>query len=272
MPTGDGFVDYARGAETGLANQGWKDSEDSVFDADGPRRRGSDRAGRGAGLRLRGVPGHGRSRGAARRGATRATPGAPRPSALRRRSRSGSGSRSWAPTPWRSTATASLAGCARPTPGICCSPACLRRNAAGAWRDSCSAPPSTPAGASARWRRGEPRYNPMSYHNGSVWPHDTAMCAAGLARYGARDGAAAPAERHVRDRGQVRHAPAGAVLRLRAAARRAADRLSRRLPAAGLGVGLGVHDAAGLPRPRPSTAGAARSTSTARGCRPGSTG
>lgn len=31
---------------------------------------------------------------------------------------------------------------------------------------------------------GERRYNPMSYHNGSVWPHDTAIAAAGLARYG----------------------------------------------------------------------------------------
>src|SRR3954465_14439386 len=31
----DGLVDYARGAATGLANQGWKDSEDSVFDASG---------------------------------------------------------------------------------------------------------------------------------------------------------------------------------------------------------------------------------------------
>lgn len=30
----------------------------------------------------------------------------------------------------------------------------------------------------------EKRYNPMSYHNGSVWPHDTAIAAAGLARYG----------------------------------------------------------------------------------------
>lgn len=28
------------------------------------------------------------------------------------------------------------------------------------------------------------RYNPMSYHNGSVWPHDTALIAAGMARYG----------------------------------------------------------------------------------------
>jgi glycogen debranching enzyme len=31
---------------------------------------------------------------------------------------------------------------------------------------------------------GEKRYNPMSYHNGSVWPHDNALIAMGLARYG----------------------------------------------------------------------------------------
>jgi glycogen debranching enzyme len=31
---------------------------------------------------------------------------------------------------------------------------------------------------------GEVRYNPMSYHNGSVWPHDNAVIASGLARYG----------------------------------------------------------------------------------------
>jgi len=29
-----------------------------------------------------------------------------------------------------------------------------------------------------------PAYNPMSYHNGSVWPHDNAIAAAGLKRYG----------------------------------------------------------------------------------------
>jgi glycogen debranching enzyme len=28
------------------------------------------------------------------------------------------------------------------------------------------------------------RYNPMSYHNGSIWPHDNALIALGLARYG----------------------------------------------------------------------------------------
>ncbi len=41
---------------------------------------------------------------------------------------------------------------------------------------------------------GEARYNPVSYHNGSVWPHDTALIAAGLARYGYRTEA-----RRVRD-------------------------------------------------------------------------
>jgi glycogen debranching enzyme len=36
----------------------------------------------------------------------------------------------------------------------------------------------------------ELRYNPMSYHNGSVWPHDNALAASGLARYGFADHAA----------------------------------------------------------------------------------
>ncbi|MEN9253724.1 MAG: hypothetical protein Q6K26_02430, partial [Gloeomargarita sp. SZTDM-1c_bins_89] len=31
------------------------------------------------------------------------------------------------------------------------------------------------------------RYNPMSYHNGSIWPHDNALIAAGLARYGYKE-------------------------------------------------------------------------------------
>lgn len=38
-------------------------------------------------------------------------------------------------------------------------------------------------------------YNPMSYHNGSVWPHDTAIAIAGLLRYAHIPGAVALAER-----------------------------------------------------------------------------
>src|SRR5262249_10137684 len=33
----------------------------------------------------------------------------------------------------------------------------------------------------------EARYNPISYHNGSVWPHDNALIAFGLARYGFKE-------------------------------------------------------------------------------------
>ncbi|CAB3772722.1 amylo-alpha-1,6-glucosidase [Paraburkholderia humisilvae] len=36
---------------------------------------------------------------------------------------------------------------------------------------------------------GQPRFNPMAYHNGSVWPHDNALCARGLVRYGGKAGA-----------------------------------------------------------------------------------
>jgi glycogen debranching enzyme len=36
---------------------------------------------------------------------------------------------------------------------------------------------------------GEARYNPMSYHNGSVWPHDNALIAWGMGRYGFRTSA-----------------------------------------------------------------------------------
>jgi glycogen debranching enzyme len=39
-----------------------------------------------------------------------------------------------------------------------------------------------------------PTYNPVSYHNGSVWPHDNALIAAGLARYGRHDAAATLAD------------------------------------------------------------------------------
>ena len=38
--------------------------------------------------------------------------------------------------------------------------------------------------------REQRRYNPMSYHNGSVWPHDNALIAAGFARYGIKDAVA----------------------------------------------------------------------------------
>jgi glycogen debranching enzyme len=34
---------------------------------------------------------------------------------------------------------------------------------------------------------GQPRYNPLSYHNGSIWPHDNSIIAGGLAKYDRKD-------------------------------------------------------------------------------------
>ncbi|HWE29827.1 MAG TPA: amylo-alpha-1,6-glucosidase, partial [Polyangia bacterium] len=37
--------------------------------------------------------------------------------------------------------------------------------------------------------RGQAVFNPLSYHNGSVWPHDNSLCALGAARHGRNDAA-----------------------------------------------------------------------------------
>ena len=34
---------------------------------------------------------------------------------------------------------------------------------------------------------GQARYNPLSYHNGSIWPHDNSLIASGLAKYECKD-------------------------------------------------------------------------------------
>ena len=56
---GDGYVEYQRTSDRGLRNQGWKDSFDGIRFADGRLRRAPDRPLRGAGLRLRRLPGPG---------------------------------------------------------------------------------------------------------------------------------------------------------------------------------------------------------------------
>ena len=50
---------------------------------------------------------------------------------------------------------------------------------------------SCPPGGDSRDVERRPRYNPIEYHNGTVWPHDTAIVAEGLRRYGYRQQAAA---------------------------------------------------------------------------------
>lgn len=52
---------------------------------------------------------------------------------------------------------------------------------------------------------GEGGYNPIEYHNGTVWPHDNSLIAAGLARYGYREEAARIAVSLIEAAGFFRH-------------------------------------------------------------------
>ena len=83
---------------------------------------------------------------------------------------------------------------------------------------------------------GQPGYNPIGYHTGSVWPHDTAIAAAGLRRYGFDDAADTLSSGLLVGCAAFPGVPAArAVLRLRPGGDRVPDRLSGGLFAAGLG-------------------------------------
>jgi glycogen debranching enzyme len=238
---GDGFIDYQRGADTGLANQGWKDSADSVFHADGRFPVGP--------IALVEVQGyaygafHAMARMAERLGENDPAAWAAKAEALRERVEA----RFW-------MEDAGFYGIAIDGEGKLCTP--HASNAGHLLFMGLASPARAErvtqrllsedfnSGWGLRTLAAETvRYNPMSYHNGSVWPHDTSLCVAGMAHYGERAGAA----RILGNMFQAAQSHAGADLRLSPRERRPADRLSGRLHAAGLGGGIGVPPAAGLP-------------------------
>ena len=184
---GDGFIDYARGAASGLANQGWKDSHDSVFHKDGHEPPGP--------ISLIEVQGYvyAASRAMAALAERRHAPDDA--AAWRARSevlRAAVEERFWIeemgfyalaldgqgkPCRVRGSNVGHLLFTGLPTP------ARAERVIA-----QLLASPFHSGWGIRTLASGETRFNPMSYHNGSVWPHDTALCTAGLANYGAREG------------------------------------------------------------------------------------
>jgi glycogen debranching enzyme len=183
-----GLIGYARGEATGLANQGWKDSHDSVFHADGSSPRGP--------IALVEVQGYayaalcGMARLAHARGDEDAAAhwkAATRNIAQRVEDAfwleelqfyalalDGDGR----PCRVRSSNVGHLlySGLPRSERGCAVAKQLLSSTFDSGWGVR-----TLPTGTA--------RFNPMSYHNGSVWPHDVALCAAGIARYGERDGA-----------------------------------------------------------------------------------
>ncbi len=182
---GDGLIDYARAAETGLANQGWKDSYDSVFHADGRFPQGP--------IALVEVQGYAFAAWRTMADLSRRLDEAgDEDYGLRAETlRAAVEDRFWMEDD-------GYYGVAIDGDGRLCRP--KTSNAGHLLFSGLPTPERAErvmqrlAGAEFRtgWglrtlARGEARYNPMSYHNGSVWPHDTAVCVAGMARYGDRD-------------------------------------------------------------------------------------
>ena len=181
-----GFLTYQRAAESGLANQGWKDSFDSVFHADGRIPKGP--------IALVEVQGYvfaafqGLAKLARLRGeAERAENWEIRAAAIRQRverhfwieelgyyalALDGEGQ----PCKVRTSNAGHLLYVGLPGPD-------RARMVADQLLSA-----SFHSGWGLRTLADDAIFfNPMSYHNGSIWPHDTAICAAGLARYGIRD-------------------------------------------------------------------------------------
>ena len=100
-----------------------------------------------------------------------------------------SGSRTRGGSRWASTPTSGRSTRSPPTSATACGPGSSTRTRPAGWPSRWCHRRCSPGGGCARCPRTDGGYNPISYHCGSVWPHDTAIVAAGLARYGF-DGAA----------------------------------------------------------------------------------
>ncbi len=185
--TGDGLIDYARGEASGLANQGWKDSEDSVFHADGRFPTGP--------IALVEVQGY--AYAAFRAMADFAQRRGDMDAAHHWRGRAEHLREAVEKRFWMEDR--GYYGMAIDGEGALCS--VLGSNPGHLLYVGLPAPERArqviarllsgkfATGFGLRTlASGEARYNPMSYHNGSVWPHDTALCVQGLANYGERDG------------------------------------------------------------------------------------
>ncbi|HYM80990.1 MAG TPA: amylo-alpha-1,6-glucosidase [Candidatus Limnocylindria bacterium] len=183
---GDGFVEYTRHSSQGLLHQGWKDSHDAIFHADGTAVEGS--------VALCEVQGYvyAAKRQAAR--LLRARGDERRADKLDHQARGLR--RRFDEAFWceeLGTYALALDGAKRPcrvrtsNPGHCLFTGIASRRRARRVADTLLGEDSLTGWGIRTVAAGEARYNPMSYHNGSVWPHDNALIASGFARYGFRD-------------------------------------------------------------------------------------
>ena len=180
---GDGYIEYERRSEGGLVNQGWKDSWDAIRHSDGTLARPP--------IALCEVQGYvyaaylARAHFASEAGDTETRDAyVHRALELRRRFNEDF---------WLGqlgTFALGLDADKRPiaavasNPGHCLWTGIVDRDKAPALADRLLDDDLFSGWGLRTLATSMPAYNPVSYHNGSVWPHDNAIAAAGLARYG----------------------------------------------------------------------------------------
>ena len=182
-PDKDGFVEYQRATDEGLQNQGWKDSYDAIFHADGQLAEGN--------IALAEVQGYVyaakqlASRLALRMGLTdKARKLETEADALQTRFEEAF----WCEE--LGTYALALDGEKMPcavrssNAGQVLFTGIVREERARMVAADLMRPHFFTGWGIRTIARGEARYNPMSYHDGSIWPHDNALIALGLARYG----------------------------------------------------------------------------------------
>ncbi|MBU6461754.1 MAG: amylo-alpha-1,6-glucosidase [Proteobacteria bacterium] len=182
-PDRDGFIEYQRASEQGLANQGWKDSFDAIFHADGRLAEGY--------IALAEVQGY---VFAGKRLAARcALRLGKRDMAKKLEAEAGRLAQRFEDAFWcdeLGTYAVALDGNKEPcrvrtsNAGQLLFSGMIRHDRARLVAADLMRPHFFTGWGIRTVARGEARYNPMSYHDGSIWPHDNALIALGLARYG----------------------------------------------------------------------------------------
>lgn len=185
---GDGFVEYTQQSPKGLLHQGWKDSKDAVFHADGTVAEGP--------IALSEVQGYVY---AAKCWAAQLATLLGQPEKAAELSRQAQALQErfervfWSEE--LSTYLLALDGRKRPcavrtsNAGHCLLTGIASKAHAQAVAQTLLTEDSFSGWGIRTVAASEVRYNPMSYHNGSIWPHDNALIASGLARYGCQQAA-----------------------------------------------------------------------------------
>ncbi|MEA2536341.1 MAG: hypothetical protein QOF11_575, partial [Chloroflexota bacterium] len=180
---GDGFVEYRRRSERGLINQGWKDSVDAIRDRNGGTAEGP--------IALAEVQAYVHdakrrmARLARRRGETDLAERLGREaSELERRFND----IFWVPD--RSFYAMALDGRKRPMDALASNAGqtlwggIVDQDRARLVVDGLTGPELDSGWGVRTYAAGQPGYNPLGYHTGSIWPHDNALIVAGIKRYG----------------------------------------------------------------------------------------